>query len=158
VKGQVELAELARRAGVPVLFVGRPFHPDDPYWLRFNSLIDGRWVCHRPHVETQQEMIALLQAARGFVLHSDYENWSLAASEATACGLPLLLPDRKWSRERFGDQAHYFSRSSQQNVELLRQFHHEAAQLRPPELRLMTWTEVGQQLESVYAEVLRNSR
>jgi glycosyltransferase involved in cell wall biosynthesis len=48
-------------------------------------------------------MIGLLQRARGFVLNSRFENWSLAAHEAAACGLPLLLPDLPWSREQFGD-------------------------------------------------------
>lgn len=158
VKGQLELARLARQAEVPILFVGRPFHPDDPYWREFQSLVDGRWVRYQPHVDTSQDLIALLQAARGFVLHSQYENWSLAASEAVACGLPLLLPDLRWSRERFGDRSWYFGRATAGNVAMLRRFHREAPQLSAPGVTLHPWSEVGRQLAAVYTEALKSSR
>lgn len=159
VKGQVELAELARRADVPVLFVGRPFYPDDAYWLKFQSLVDDRWVRHHPHVESPQEMIALLQAARGFVLYSRYENWSLAASEAAACGLPLLLPDQKWARERFGSQASYFRKElGSENAQVLRRFHQQSPLLPAPRASLRSWEEVGKVLTQVYESALSESR
>lgn len=103
VKKSVELARLASEAKVPVLFVGKPFAAGDSYWEQFRQLVDNKYVRHQPHVASEQEMIGLLQRARGFVLNSRFENWSLAAHEAAACGLPLLLPDLPWSREQFGD-------------------------------------------------------
>ena len=57
-------------------------------------------------------MVALLQASRGFVLMSQFENWCLSAHEAVACGLPVLVPDQNWSRERFGNAARYFQPSA----------------------------------------------
>src|SRR6266705_2505761 len=101
-KNSVALAELAHAAQVPILFVGKPYHPDDPYWRRFEKLVDGCWVQYHPHVSSEPDMIKLLGAARGFVLMSEFENWCLSAHEAAACGLPVLLPDQNWSRERFG--------------------------------------------------------
>jgi glycosyltransferase involved in cell wall biosynthesis len=86
-----------------VLFVGKPFAAGDSYWEQFRQLVDNKYVRHQPHVASEQEMIGLLQRARGFVLNSRFENWSLAAHEAAACDLPLLLPDLPWSREQFGD-------------------------------------------------------
>jgi glycosyltransferase involved in cell wall biosynthesis len=139
VKHCVELAEMARHAQAPILFVGKPYHPSDPYWLHFKELVDDRWVKYHPHVSDEKEMIALLQAARGFVLMSDYENWSLSAHEAVACGLPLLVQDQKWSRERFGDQTRYFKSvgSNQENVDVLRRFYADAPGLSPPPIKLL---------------------
>lgn len=159
-KNSVALAEMARAAQIPILFVGKSYHPTDPYWRRFEKLIDGRWVKHHAHVGSEAEMIHLLHAARGFVLMSEYENWCLSAHEAAACGLPLLVQDQPWSRERFGDQAHYFQRIgvSRQNIEMLRRFYAEAPGLAAPAVKLPGWDEVGRQLRTVYELVLSTSR
>lgn len=152
----VELAEMARAAQVPVLFVGKPNHPADPYWRRFQSLIDGRIVKHQPFVESPAEMAARLQAARGFVLMSRFENWCLSAHEAAACGLPLLVTDQKWSRERFGTGASYFAGpgSSPENIRRLKHFYETAPGRKAPAIRLHSWREVAEQLQAVYAWVL----
>jgi len=152
----VELAQMAQAAQVPVLFVGKPNHPGDPYWLKFKSLIDGRFVRHEPFVDSPAKMVSLLQAARGFVLMSQFENWCLSAHEAVACGLPLLVPDQNWSRERFGNQARYFPTIGYNagNVARLKNFYAEAPALPAPAIKLHSWLEVAQELEKVYAQVL----
>jgi glycosyltransferase involved in cell wall biosynthesis len=155
-KNFIELAHMARTAQTPVLFVGKPYHPDDPYWLRFKTFIDGQWVKHQPHVDSETEMIQLLQSARGFVLMSDYENWCLSAHEAAACGLPLLVPDQNWSRERFGDQARYFPTigKTPENISRLKQFYLDAPSLPAPRIKLYSWDDVAQQLKAAYENVL----
>ena len=155
-KNCLELAEMARAAQTPVLFVGRPYSETDAYWLRFKKLVDGKLVKHQPHTDSQAEMVGLLQAARGFVLMSDYENWCLSAHEAVACGLPLLVQDQKWSRERFGDQISCFQRigNNPENVETLKQFYAAAPGLHSPAIKLHSWVEVAQELKSVYERVL----
>ena len=158
-KNCVALAELARAAEVPILFVGKPYQPDDPYWLRFQKLIDQRLVKYVPHVESEVEMIGLLQAARGFVLMSQYENWCLSAHEAIACGLPVLVPDQNWSRERFGTAARYFSTIgfNAENVAILKKFYTDAAGLSAPAIKLHSWREVAAELKKVYAHVLHEN-
>lgn len=155
-KNFVELAQMARAAQAPILFVGKPYHPGDPYWLRFKELVDDRWVKYHPHVDSELEMIQLLQSARGFVLMSDYENWCLSAHEAAACGLPLLVQDQNWSRERFGSQARYFPTigATPENVARLKQFHHDAPGLPCPQIKIYSWDEVARQLKAVYEKVL----
>jgi glycosyltransferase involved in cell wall biosynthesis len=154
VKGSVELARLAHAAKTPVLFVGKPFDCNDPYWLEFRRLVDDRVVKYRPHIDDPGEMIQLLRGARGFVLFSRFENWSLSASEAVACGLPLLLPRQKWALERFGTQVRYFpSGSWQSQVSALRRFYDDCPHLAPPGIHLHSWTEVAQQLKSVYSSI-----
>jgi glycosyltransferase involved in cell wall biosynthesis len=160
VKHCAELAIMARAAQTPILFVGKPYHDSDPYWLRFKTLIDNQWIKYQPHVGSEVEMIRLFQSARGFVLMSDYENWSLVAHEAVACGLPLLLQDQAWSRERFGGQSRYFERIgiSENNIKILRQFYADAPNLQAPAIKLHSWNDVAQQLRSAYERLLRTSR
>lgn len=159
-KNCIELAEMAHAAKTPILFVGKPYQPTDPYWQRFRPLIDNHWVKHHPHVDSEAEMITLLQSSRGFVLMSNYENWCLSAHEAVACGLPLLVQDQKWSRERFGNQCHYFTSigNTARNVEILKKFYADAPQLTTPAIKLHSWEDVARQLRSIYEEVLNTSR
>lgn len=157
-KNSLELAELAHRAQTPILFVGKPYSEADAYWRAFAGKIDGHWVRHHPHVAGEEEMIALLQQARGAVVMSWYENWCLAAHEAAACGLPVLLPDQKWSRERFGAAAHYFAGDVPRDTEILRTFHDAGPRLPPPGVRLYAWDEVAAQLRAVYGDLLAANR
>jgi glycosyltransferase involved in cell wall biosynthesis len=151
----VELALMARAARVPVLFVGKPYHSDDPYWQKFAALIDGRYVLHHGQVEDRREMIALLQASRGFVIFSRHENWCLSAHEAAACGLPLLLPDQPWSRECFGGGASYLHPGSAcDNPDLLRAFYEKASELSAPSVKLLSWDDVAEKLEAVYRSLI----
>ena len=156
VKRSLELARLARKTEVPVLFVGKPFEPNNPYWREFSLLIDDRWVRYQSHISSEPELIELYRAARGFVLMSQYENWSFVAHEAAACGLPLLLMDLPWSRERFGDQANYFSKSADEHssVTVLKIFYESAATLPAPRVKLYGWSDVAQRLKQIY-EALR---
>jgi glycosyltransferase involved in cell wall biosynthesis len=105
-------------------------------------------------------MIKLLQAARGFVFMSGFENWCLSASEAAACGLPLLLQDQKWSRERFGNQVRYFDSIgvTARNVEILKRFYAEAPNLKPPAIKLYSWDDTARGWKELYERLLSTSR
>ena len=122
-------------------------------------MIDDRWVKYLTHVNNESEMITLLQQARGFVLMSNHENWCLSAHEAVACGLPLLLQDQKWSRERFGDQARYFPTIGHNpaNIEILKSFYDQAPALTPPQIKLHSWDDAAIQLKRIYEEAMRAS-
>jgi glycosyltransferase involved in cell wall biosynthesis len=157
-KRSVELAKLAHSAGVPILFVGKPYHSSDPYWREFNSLVDGKIVRHHSHVSNEAALIHLLKAARGFVLMSRHENWCLSAHEAAACGLPLLVPDQRWSRERFGDEASYFTGHTERDVEVIKKFHTYAASANSPQVKLWSWKEAVIPLISCYERALKTSR
>ena len=152
-----DLARLALRSETPILFVGKGYRPDDPYFLEFQSLVDGRFVRHQPHVDGEPAMIELYRAARGFVIYSDVENWCLSAHEAAACGLPVLLRPLPWAQERFGAQARYFAgREPDPSADpaILREFFDQAPALPPPAINLPGWPEVGERLREVYAACL----
>jgi glycosyltransferase involved in cell wall biosynthesis len=103
-------------------------------------------------------MVELLRGARGFVLMSTWENWCLSAHEAAACGLPVLLPDQKWSRERFGAEANYFTGDMARDVEVLRRFHEACPKLPAPRVKLHSWSDAARVLKSVYEDVLSKPR
>jgi glycosyltransferase involved in cell wall biosynthesis len=154
-KRSVELAHLAKDTGVPICFVGKPYDPTETYWKHFQNLVDGEYVKYISHTESVGEMIDLLQSSRGFVLYSDHENWCLSAHEAAACGLPLLLPDQRWSRERFGETISYLKKDNKrQNRAALKSFHEMAPTLQPPHMEHYSWKEVAEQLRDVYQDVI----
>jgi glycosyltransferase involved in cell wall biosynthesis len=159
VKRSLDLARMAHAARVPILFLGKPYYTQDPYWHEFQSLIDDHFVRYRPHVNEVPAMISLLRSARGFVIYSHYENWCLSAHEAAACGLPLLLPRQKWSLERFGNEVRYFDpKHSGKNVPVLRQFYEDCGSLHAPRIHLHRWGEAASQLKQVYETVLSRAR
>ncbi len=150
-KESVRLAQAARAAKVPVLFVGRPYSETDPYWREFAALIDGRYVRHEAGIEGDPALIETLQHARGFVFMSRVESWCFAASEAVACGLPLLLPRLPWATERFSTQASYFPGDPAGDAAALREFYERSVSLPAPAIKLLSWPDVGRRMREVYA-------
>ena len=155
-KRSIELARMARAAEVPILFVGKPYSSDDAYGREFARLVDHRFVLQRDHISDRGEMIRLLKSCRGFVLYSRHENWCLSAHEAAACGLPLLVPDLPWARERFGSEVRYLDpKSSARNAGKLRAFYEQCPDLPSPKVALFSWDEVAEKLEGCYHSLVR---
>jgi len=149
-KRSVELAEIARAAKIPILFVGNPLSESDPCWKSFVSQCDGTFVRHMSHVEDVSKLIRIFREARGFVHFSDGENWCFAAHEAAACGLPLLLPDQPWSRELFGTNATYWKNDRQ--PEQLRQFYDDCPSMHVSPHTSLSWTDIARKLLKIYSE------
>lgn len=153
VKRSIELGRIAKIAQVPLLFVGKPYDAGDAYWKTFRSLIDNRYVMHRDHVEDTAALVELYRKARGFVIYSSYENWCLSAHEAAACGLPLLLPRKKWALERFGNEVAYFRQGTfDAAIRTLAKFYRDCSRLAPPKTMIRSWRDVAQELAAVYKE------
>jgi glycosyltransferase involved in cell wall biosynthesis len=158
-KNSLELAGYAAAALVPLKFVGKPFDYGSDYWKKFEKLVDGKIIQHVPHVGSAPELIALLGQSRGYVLMSRFENWSLAAHEAAACGLPMLVPDQPWSRERFGSEVSYFPKQgSGSPAETLKRFYERCPALSPPKVKPHSWVEVAEMLRPIYEDVLATGR
>ncbi len=153
-KRSVELAEIAHAAQVPILFVGKPYSESSDYWKRFQSLVDGKYVKHIRHTDNTHELIELIRNARGYVLDSYFENWCLAAHEALACGIPILVPDQRWSRERFGSQANYLGITREEKSRQIAEFHRTAGSQPRPNIKLHSWEEVALQLRDLYQSLL----
>ena len=154
----LELAQAAVIAQTPLKVVGKPYSEDDPYFLRFLATVrtsDGI-VEYLGQINAPGHLAVLLNEARGFVLPSTMETQSLAALEAAAAGLPLLLSDLPWARYTFGDCACYLPIGVQAFASDLRKFFDQAPHLPPPP-KPLSWGDVAQKLKSVYCN-LRSKR
>jgi len=99
-KNSVLLATCAKKAGVPVLFVGKPFSEDDPYYQQFLALVDDKYVQFVGYVPEAKKH-EILRGARGFALLSEGESGCFAVYEAAAAGLPLFLSELPWAAKAY---------------------------------------------------------
>ena len=157
-KRVLELAQAALLSRVPVRFFGRPYSPDDPYFLRFKGLVDGSGglLEYGGEIPDRPRLARAYREAAGFVLLSSMESQSLSALEAAACGCPLLLADLPWARASFGDQASYAPLASpERTAPHLRRFLDSPPQAFPS---VLSWDEVAARLTAVYEAVLGGPR
>ena len=154
-KNSVLLAEAAHIAQVPVLFLGKPYSRSDPYFQRFQELIDNRYVKYAGFVSTE-EKFRLLRGARGFALLSKFESGCIAAFEASAAGLPMLLSDLPWGRKSYigAKEISYAPlANAHEAARVLKRFYDTAHRRPGRTFPILTWHEVAQRYASVYAEV-----
>lgn len=157
-KRVLELAEAAVTVRTPLKVIGKPYSDNDPYFRRFLQAVSNSrgLVDYLGPIQQTENLAAHLHAARGFVLPSTMETQSLAAQEAAAAGLPLLLSDLPWAHATFGDAATYLPISSESSLaEQLSRFFNLAPTLpappKPPQ-----WKYVAEKLACIYQEVRVN--
>jgi glycosyltransferase involved in cell wall biosynthesis len=156
-KRVLELAQAAVQAHTPLWVVGKPYAESDSYAQRFFSLArqHPQLLRYEGAIDDRAKLAQVYRQARGFVLLSAWETLSLSALEAAACGCPLLLSDLPWARSAFGNQARYcpVTNSVSATARVLKRFYDEAPTV-PPPARPLSWTEVAQQLHSIYRRLL----
>jgi glycosyltransferase involved in cell wall biosynthesis len=155
-KNSVALARAARDAKVPVVFTGKPFSDQDAYFREFASLVDGKFVRFAGFV-SEMEKRNLLRGARGFVLFSQAESGCIAAYEAAAAGLPLLLSDAPWARFGYpgADPIRFVPLGSHDvAVNALRDFYATAHRMNRTTFPILTWEQVGQRYVAIYERLL----
>ena len=156
VKNQLLLAQAARLAGTPIVFLGRPYSEDDPYFREFKQLVDGRVVRHPGHV-TGDAKERWLRGARGFVLLSQFESGCIAVHEAAAAGLPLLLPDLPWASKVYHEarNTQFVKVNSAEKVApALRSFYAQAHRQPGTTFPLLSWREVAGRYLDIYRKLL----
>jgi glycosyltransferase involved in cell wall biosynthesis len=154
-KRVLELAEAAITAKTPLKVVGKPYSEGDPYFLKFYETAQASQglVEYLGPIQNPEALAARLHAARGFVLPSTMETQSLAALEAAAVGLPLLLSDLPWARTTFRTNATYLPLCSGLLLaDYLKSFFDRALRLPVPS-RPQRWSEVAQSLQAIYQSV-----
>ena len=154
-KRPLETAQAAIAAQTPYWFIGKPFAESDSYYQQWIALCRAypQWLRYEGSVENRAQLAAIYQQARGFVLLSLAESLSLSATEAAACGCPLLLSDLPWARNAFGPTASYCPVAGVgTTARFLRTFYHQAPALPPPP-QPKDWMAVGQMFKSIYESV-----
>ncbi len=160
-KNTLALARAARAAKVPIVFLGKPFGEDDPYFGEFKKLVDGQYVRY-PGFVSREEKYRLLRSARGFCLLSFGETGCIAIHEASAAGLPLFLSDLPWARQgyRAAKTGITFVPPTQPEsvVEALGKFYRESSRLPHHIFPVQSWRDVAEQYVQVYRKVLAQNR
>jgi len=158
-KRVLELAQAATMAKTPLKVVGKPYSKGDPYFLKFVESVESSQgiIEYLGPIHNPEQLVPYLHAARGFVLPSTMETQSLAALEAAASGLPLLLSDLPWAHATFSSKATYIPLcSGGLFADHLRRFFDLAHGLplppKPP-----TWQQVAGTLVRIYDSLLKDS-
>jgi glycosyltransferase involved in cell wall biosynthesis len=156
----LELAEAAIAAQTPVWIIGKPYAETDAYAQRFQTLArqNPRMIRYEGPIADRNRLATIYREARGFVLLSTMESLSLSALEAAACECPLLLSDLPWARTVFKEKASYCPIAGRPETARALQRFYAAAPNLPHPPRPLSWTEVAQQLRSIYERVLSTSR
>jgi glycosyltransferase involved in cell wall biosynthesis len=156
-KNSVLLAEAARIAQVPVVFLGKPYSDANDYFRRFQSLVDGKWVRY-PGFVTSEEKYRYLRQARGFALLSQFESGCIAVYEAAAAGLPLFLSNLPWAAKSYPQAKNLrLSRldSPQQVASDLKQFYQQAHRMEETTFPVLTWRQVAEEYLRLYESVIK---
>lgn len=156
-KNTVLLAQAARLAQVPVLFLGKPFNENDGYFQEFKKLVDGRFVRY-PGFVSKEEKHRLIRSARGFALLSQFESGCIALYEAAAAGLPLLLPRLPWATSVYRtarDKEFVAVESAENLAPHLRRFYEQASRKPGQTFPISSWRDIGSKYVSIYESVMR---
>ena len=156
-KNSVLLAEAALLAKTPIVFLGKPYSVDDPYFLRFQALVDGHYVRY-PGFVSSEEKYRYLRGARGFVLLSQFESGCIAVFEAAGAGLPLLLSNLPWATESYLEarNIHFVNLGTPADVApMLSSFHASSHRTIGTTFPILSWREVALRYVAVYQEALR---
>ena len=154
-KNTVLLAICAKKAKVPVVFVGKPLSDDDAYFQQFRGLVDNKYVRYIGYV-TDEEKYRILGGARGFVLLSKGESGCIAVYEAAAARLPLLLSRLPWAARGYpeSDCLHLVPlRSVAEISRRLRCFYEGAHRGGTTTFQVGTWADVAKKYLRLYEKV-----
>lgn len=155
-KRVVELAKTAIMAQVPVWIIGEPYSKEDPYFIKFLSVVGKSKgvVKYEGGVSERAKMAKIYQSVAGFVLLSAMETRSLSAEEAAAGGCRLFLADLPWAKSSFGKMATYSPLSSkEEEARSLKSFYQGIEKAPKPPLPCR-WKDVGKQLLGIYKGLL----
>ena len=156
-KNTLLLAQTAIAAQVPIVFLGKPYSEEDPYFLEFKKLVDGKYVRY-PGFVSREEKYRLLRSARGFCLLSFGETGCIAIHEASAAGLPLFLSDLPWARHGYREAKSGITfvdlKKPSILAESLRAFYQQTHRLPHHIFPVQSWRDVAEQYAAVYRKVL----
>jgi glycosyltransferase involved in cell wall biosynthesis len=151
-KNTTLLARAAKKAEVPIEFVGKPYYEGE-YFKAFLDEVDGRFVRYTKYLD-EESKIEHLRKARGFVLLSKGESGCIAALEALATGCPVLLANLPWAHSVYQGHASFANtRNVNETARQLREFYNTCSSFRP-RYRVLRWNEVAQRYKEVYSKLL----
>jgi glycosyltransferase involved in cell wall biosynthesis len=150
------LAAAAKLAHTPILFVGKPYADDDPYFRRFMAMVDDQYARYAGFV-SEEEKYAYLRRARGFALLSQFESGCIAIYEAAAAGLPLFLSDLPWAAKAYRDAkgSEFVPLNRPERIaKKLSNFYGNAHRFSETTFPLLSWREVANRYRAIYEKII----
>jgi glycosyltransferase involved in cell wall biosynthesis len=155
-KNTLLLAQAAHLAKVPIVFLGKPYSPDNDYFLRFKELVDGKYVRY-PGFVSAEEKYRYLRGARGFGMLSMYESGCISVYEAAAAGLPLFLPNLSWASKSYPNARNLHLvelGAAKQIAPALKRFYNQAHRMDGSTFPVLSWRDIAREYLRVYEKAL----
>lgn len=153
-KQTIKLARMAKRAQVPIVFMGSR-DVNDPYFKEFVKEVDNKYVFYPGYVSKEWKD-CIISHASGFVLLSLGESGCIAVYEAAAYNLPLLLSNLPWAwgYEHPTDISFCDQSNEQKAINQLKAFYYKARKLDHAPFVIHTWTEIAHSYVEKYNQLL----
>ena len=101
-KNQLNLVLACKQVGLPVVLLGGVLSGEEAYAANVEKAVKdfsgGSWIKHLS--PNSPEIVAAYRSSKIFALPSFEETQPISALEAAATGLPVLLADRAYARQR----------------------------------------------------------
>ena len=155
-KQTVLLAQYAKRARVPIVFMGSRTLTD-PYFKAFEAEVDNKYVFYPGYV-SKEWRDCIERNASGYVLLSKGESGCIAVYEAAAYKMPLLLANRPWA---WGyDKPTYISFCDDWDetkaISQLKAFYEKSGRLDSMPFNALTWDDIAKFYVDEYKKLCSN--
>lgn len=152
-KQNILLARLAKKARIPVVFMGSSLD-NDPYFKAFKSEVDGKYVFYPGYVSREMRD-CIERNASGYVLLSRGESGCIAVYEAAAYKMPILLSNLPWAKGYDNPTDVYFCDFWNEAVATiqLKEFYENSGKLDHMPFNAMTWSEVAKLYVAEYEKI-----
>jgi glycosyltransferase involved in cell wall biosynthesis len=154
-KNNLLLAKAARKAKVPIVFIGKALEKEGAYFQEFRKCVDDNFVRYLGFV-SEEEKYNLLKGASGFILLSTAESGCIAVYEASMAGLPLLLSNLPWAHSYGNSENIDFVNLDKFEtiVSRLQIFYENSRRLENFTFPMCTWEEVAKKYLLIYNRLL----
>lgn len=154
-KQTVKLAQYAKKAQVPVAFMGSR-DINDPYFKAFEKEVDNKYVFYPGYVSKEWRDCIEANAA-GYVLLSLGESGCIAVYEAAAYRMPLLLSNLPWA---WGYEEpvdiHFCDQQDEQKAVLqLKNFYSISCKMDHTPFKVHTWAEIAKIYVQQYENLIK---
>ncbi len=156
-KQTLKLAQYAKKAQVPIVFMGSK-NPNDPYFKAFKKEIDNKYVFYPGYVSKQWKD-CIEKHASGYVLLSLGESGCIAVYEAAAYKIPLLLSNLPWAWGYENPTDIYFcdQQDEKKAIQQLKNFYTISGKMNHTAFTIHTWEDVAKLYVEEYNKILNSA-
>lgn len=153
-KQSIKLARLAKKAHVPVVFMGG-HNVTDSYFKSFEQEVDNQYVFFPGYV-SKEWRDCIESHASGYVLLSLGESGCIAVYEAAAYRMPLLLSNLPWAwgYEKPTDIFFCDQHNETKAVQQLKDFYGIANKMNHTPFIIYTWSEIAKLYVEQYKQLV----